>query len=103
MKNLLQRFGEKLREWFGSEKADDKPTDYIKTNRNGRLYVEDLEGYLEAGDCFDEMKKTSEALKDSRVYQRRDGTRYVKSSEFAASKEGRDLLKKFTEQIEIHD
>ncbi len=56
MISLLQKFDSKLREWFGSEHEEDSVHNYLSTNRNGRLYVDDLEGYLEAGNCFEEME-----------------------------------------------
>lgn len=40
---------------------------------------------------------------DDRVYQRRDGTRYVKSEEFARSEAGRELLERFSENIEVDE
>ena len=63
MISLLQKFDSKLREWFGSEHEEDSVHNYLSTNRNGRLYVDDLEGYLEAGNCFEEMERTAKVLK----------------------------------------
>lgn len=55
---LMKKFGEKLRDWFGSDEPDEESVyDYISVNRNGKLYVDDVEGYLEAGNCFEEMKR----------------------------------------------
>lgn len=46
---------------------------------------------------------TEHESNDGTIYQRKDGTRYVKSEEFARSEEGRKLLKRFSENVEAED
>lgn len=38
---------------------------------------------------------------DDRLYQRKNGTRYIKSEEFVRSEEGQKLLKRFNENVEV--
>lgn len=53
---------------------------------------------------FDQLKwPWEESEIDDRVYQRENGTMYIKSGEFARSEEGQKLLKRFTEHIETED
>lgn len=46
--------------------------------------------------------QSSEDL-DDRVYQRRNGTMYIKSGEFVRSEEGQKLLKRFSENVDVGD
>lgn len=40
---------------------------------------------------------------DDRVYQRKNGVMYIKSSEFVRSEEGQKLIKRFNENITAED
>ena len=49
-----------------------------------------------------ERRELQESL-DDRVYQRRNGTMYIKSGEFVRSEEGQKLLKRFSENVDAGD
>lgn len=40
---------------------------------------------------------------DDRVYQKKNGVMYIKSSEFVRSEEGQKLIKRFNENVEAGD
>jgi hypothetical protein len=40
---------------------------------------------------------------DDRVYQKKNGVMYIKSSEFVRSEEGQKLIKRFNENVEVGD
>lgn len=63
MKQFLRWLGRKLRNLFETEHAKNDPRKYIATNSNGRCYVKDIEGYLEAGNCFEKMERTAKVLR----------------------------------------
>lgn len=63
MTSFLRYIGSKLSDIFkSSDKDEESVSKYISSNNNGKMYIDDIEGYLEAGNCFEEMEQMSELI-----------------------------------------